>query len=40
VPGQINQIEHKFHKPDEYLILCNEYCGVGHAYMATKVIVK
>lgn len=40
VPGQISQIEHTFKEPGEYLILCNEYCGAAHEFMATKVIVK
>jgi cytochrome c oxidase subunit II len=40
VPGQISQMEHKFSKPGEYLILCNEYCGAAHEFMAAKVIVK
>jgi cytochrome c oxidase subunit II len=40
VPGQISQVEHTFKEPGEYLILCNEYCGAAHEFMATKVIVK
>lgn len=40
VPGQVNHLSHTFKKPGEYLILCNEYCGVGHQFMATTIIVK
>jgi len=40
VPGEVNHLTHKFDKPGKYLILCNEYCGIGHEYMATTVIVK
>jgi cytochrome c oxidase subunit 2 len=39
-PGEVSQVSHKFTKPGEYLILCNEYCGIGHEMMATKLIVK
>lgn len=40
VPGEINHISHTFDKPGEYLILCNEYCGIGHQAMSTKIVVK
>lgn len=40
IPGEVNQVSHTFKKPGEYLILCNEYCGVGHQMMATKLIVR
>jgi cytochrome c oxidase subunit 2 len=40
VPGEISQIVHTFDKPGEYLILCNEYCGTGHEYMKTTIVVK
>jgi cytochrome c oxidase subunit II len=39
-PGYIQKISQKFDKPGEYLVLCNEYCGVGHQAMATKITVK
>jgi cytochrome c oxidase subunit 2 len=26
-------------KPGEHVITCTEYCGIGHSYMAGKVIV-
>lgn len=40
LPGEVNHVSHKFDKPGEYLILCNEYCGIGHQMMYTKLIVK
>ncbi|WP_027091310.1 cytochrome c oxidase subunit II [Cohnella thermotolerans] len=40
LPGEINQVSHTFDKPGEYLILCNEYCGIGHQMMFTKLVVK
>lgn len=40
VPGEVNQTSHTFDKPGEYLILCNEYCGTGHQFMSTTIIVK
>lgn len=40
VPGEVNHVSHKFDRPGEYLILCNEYCGIGHQAMFTKLIVK
>lgn len=39
-PGHIQRITQKFDKPGEYLVLCNEYCGIGHQYMATTITVK
>lgn len=40
IPGEVNHLSYTFTKPGEYLILCNEYCGAGHEYMATTIIVK
>ncbi|WP_096155780.1 cytochrome c oxidase subunit II [Bacillus sp. FJAT-45066] len=39
-PGHIQRITQKFDTPGEYLVLCNEYCGVGHQLMATTITVK
>lgn len=39
VPGQVNHVKYTFDKPGEYLVLCNEYCGIGHEYMFTTIIV-
>lgn len=40
LPGEISHISQTFDKPGEYLILCNEYCGTGHEYMKTTIVVK
>jgi cytochrome c oxidase subunit 2 len=40
VPGEVNHASHTFDKPGEYLVLCNEYCGIAHEMMMTKIIVK
>ncbi|WP_088006075.1 cytochrome c oxidase subunit II [Indiicoccus explosivorum] len=40
VPGHISKISHTFDESGEYLILCNEYCGLGHEYMANTITVK
>lgn len=40
MPGEVSQVSHKFTKPGEYLILCNEYCGTGHEMMKTTIVVK
>lgn len=39
-PGYVSQVTTTFHKPGEYLILCNEYCGLGHHVMAGRLIVE
>jgi cytochrome c oxidase subunit 2 len=39
VPGEVNHITHTFTKPGTYLVLCNEYCGSGHEFMATTITV-
>lgn len=39
-PGHVNSITHTFSEAGEFLILCNEYCGVGHQAMSTKIEVK
>ncbi len=40
VPGVNNVMWFQSDKPGEYDILCAEYCGLRHAYMLSKVIVK
>jgi len=40
LPGHIQKVSQTFSKPGEYLILCNEYCGIGHQLMATTITVK
>jgi cytochrome c oxidase subunit II len=39
VPGAVNYARVKFEKPGEYLVVCNEYCGVAHHNMAGRIHV-
>lgn len=39
-PGHIQRITETFDEPGEYLVICNEYCGVGHQLMSTTITVK
>jgi cytochrome c oxidase subunit II len=40
VPGQISRTVYTFREPGEYLIVCHEFCGIGHHYMVGKVIAE
>jgi cytochrome c oxidase subunit 2 len=40
VPGEVSHATHTFNQKGEYLLLCNEYCGSAHHYMAGKIIVE
>lgn len=40
IPGQVTRTAYRFEEPGEYLLLCHEYCGVGHHTMFGKVIVE
>lgn len=40
VPGYISQFTTQFDTPGEYLIVCNEYCGVGHHVMYATLTVE
>lgn len=39
LPGYVSQFTTRFEEPGDYLIVCNEYCGVGHHTMAGKLRV-
>ena len=39
IPGYVSQFTTVFDEPGEYLIVCNEYCGLGHHFMQGKLIV-
>ena len=39
MPGWISEVEHTFKTPGTYLLLCNQYCGAGHANMFSRVEV-
>ncbi|WP_323702352.1 cytochrome B5 [Mammaliicoccus sp. Dog046] len=38
-PGHISEFTQTFNHKAEYLIICNEYCGVGHADMKSMIKV-
>lgn len=40
IPGQVSRVTHRFKEPGEHLLICHEYCGLGHHMMAGKVIVE
>lgn len=40
IPGYVSQFTVAFEKPGEYLIACDEYCGLSHHTMVGKLIVK
>jgi cytochrome c oxidase subunit 2 len=39
IPGQISKNSYTFREPGEHLLICHEYCGLGHHNMAGKVVV-
>ena len=39
LPGHISEVTTIFPKPGEYPLLCNEYCGMGHDHMWSKLQV-
>jgi len=40
IPGYVSQFTVTFAKPGEYIIACNEYCGLMHHAMVGKLVVK
>jgi cytochrome c oxidase subunit 2 len=40
VPGYVTQFSTQFDDAGEYLIVCNEYCGLGHHIMFGTLIVE
>lgn len=40
IPGQVARNTYVFKEPGEHLLICHEYCGVGHHTMYGKVIVE
>jgi len=39
VPGEVSELTVKVEEPQEYGLICNEYCGAGHHVMEGKVNV-
>jgi cytochrome c oxidase subunit 2 len=40
IPGQVASTSVTFHTPGTYLLMCHEYCGVGHQAMFARIIVQ
>lgn len=40
VPGYVSQFTTTFADTGEYLIVCNEYCGLNHHGMYSKLVVE
>ncbi|HEV2261953.1 MAG TPA: cytochrome c oxidase subunit II [Candidatus Rubrimentiphilum sp.] len=40
VPGWVNAQSHTFTQPGTYLLICHEYCGIGHQNMFAKIVVR
>ncbi len=39
-PGYVSQVTTRFDTPGEYLVVCNEYCGLAHHLMQGTIIVE
>jgi cytochrome c oxidase subunit 2 len=39
-PGYVSEVVTVFHEPGEYLIACNEYCGLSHHLMQARLVVE
>ena len=39
VPGYVSEVNTSFPRVGEYPMLCNEYCGLGHDHMWSKLII-
>ena len=40
VPGYVSQFTMTFTRPGDYIIACNEYCGLAHHMMVGRLVVK
>jgi cytochrome c oxidase subunit 2 len=40
IPGWVNEQTHVFRHAGEYLLICHEYCGIGHQNMFAKIEVR
>lgn len=40
VPGQVSRTVHTFRDPGEFLLICHEFCGLGHHYMVGRIIAE
>ena len=40
IPGEVAKVKTVFKKPGEYLVICSEYCGIGHQNMIGRIVVE
>jgi cytochrome c oxidase subunit 2 len=40
IPGQVSRNTYRFKQPGEHLLICHEYCGLGHHTMFGRLIVE
>lgn len=40
IPGWVNEQTHTFTRTGQYLLICHEYCGIGHQNMFGKIEVR
>lgn len=40
IPGQVSRNSYTFRRRGQFLLLCHEYCGIGHHTMSARVIVE
>lgn len=40
IPGQVSRNSYRFEEPGEHLMVCHEFCGLGHHLMSGKVVVE
>ncbi|HET6275055.1 MAG TPA: cytochrome c oxidase subunit II [Candidatus Cybelea sp.] len=40
VPGWVNEETHTFRRPGDFLLICHEYCGIGHQNMFATIEVR
>jgi cytochrome c oxidase subunit 2 len=39
VPGYISEVRTSFPRTGQFSLLCNEYCGLGHDSMWSRLVV-
>ena len=39
VPGYVSEVNTTFRQTGEFSLLCNEYCGLGHDHMWSRMVV-
>lgn len=40
IPGEVAMVTHTFKQAGTYKLICNEYCGLGHSGMISRVLVE